>query len=184
MGQVGFVDGPYGSLQLPADPTVGMLMIAGGIGISPIMSMLRTLRDRHHGAPVVLLYAADRIDDLAYGAELDDLARHLPLEVVRVLRDPPTEWNGERGLVDAALINRSLTVDDADTWHVVLCGPPPMMDVAERAVRNRGVPLRRIHSERFDIGAAGAVGQRSIQVRRLVTGLSLVMLTAAVLFAW
>ena len=183
VGQVGFVDGPYGSLHLPDDRTAGILMIAGGIGISAIMSMLRTLRDRHHDAPVVVVYAADRIDDLAYGAELDDLTSHLPLEVVRVLRDPPAEWKGERGLVDTALLDRHLTSDDAATWHVVLCGPPPMMDVAERAVRDRGVPLHRIHSERFDIGAASAVGQRSIQVRRLVTSLSLVMLAAAALFA-
>lgn len=184
VGQVGFVDGPYGSLHLPTDPTAGILMIAGGIGISPIMSMLRTLRDRGHGAPVVVVYAADRIDGLAYGAELDDLAHHLSLEVVRVLRDPPAGWNGDRGLVDAALLDRYLTTENAMTWHVVLCGPPPMMDAAERAVRDRGVPLDRIHSERFDIGAAGAVGQRSIQVRRLVTVLGLVMLTAAALFAW
>jgi predicted ferric reductase len=184
VGQVGFVDGPYGSLHLPTDPTAGLLMVAGGIGITPIISMLRTLRDRHHDAPVVLVYAADRLDDLAYGAELDELARHLPLEVVRVLRDPPTEWNGEQGLVDASLLDRHLTSDRAATWHVMLCGPPPMMDVAERAVRDRGVPLDRIHSERFDIGAAGAVGLRSTQVRRLVTGLSLVMLGAAALFAW
>jgi predicted ferric reductase len=184
VGQVGFVDGPYGSLHLPPDPTAGILMVAGGIGISPVMSMLRTLRDRRHDAPVVVVYAADRIDDLAYDAELDALAHHLSLKVVRVLREPPTDWKGERGLVDAALLARYLTSDDAATWHVVLCGPPPMMDIAERVVRDRGVPLHRIHSERFDIGAAGAVGQRSIQVRRLVTGLSLVMLTAAALFAW
>lgn len=184
VGQVGYVDGPYGSLHLPTDPTAGILMVAGGIGISPIMSMLRTLRARRHDAPVVVVYAADRIDDLAYGTELDDLTEHLALKVVRVLRVPPTEWNGERGLVDTGLIDRHLTSDDAATWYVVLCGPPPMMDVVERAVRDRGVPLRRIHSERFDIGAAGAVGQRSVQVRRLVTGLSFVMLAAAALFAW
>ncbi len=184
VGQVGFVDGPYGSLRLPTDPTASILMIAGGIGISPIMSMLRTLRDRDHDARVVLVYAADRIEDLAFGAELDDLARHLPLVIVRVLREPPSEWGGERGLVDAALLHRHLAPDVAATWHVVLCGPAPMMDVAERTLRDTGVPLDRIHSERFDIGAAGAVGQRSIQVRRLVTGLSLVMLAAAALFAW
>ena len=182
-GQVGFVDGPYGSLHLPTDPTAGMLMIAGGIGISPIMSMLRTLRDRRHDAPVVVVYAADRVDDFAYDAELDELTQDLPLEVVRVVRDPPAAWNGERGLVDLTLLEKHLTSDDAANWHVMLCGPPPMMNVAERAVRNRGVPLHRIHSERFDLGAAGAVGQRSIEVRRLVTGLSLVMLAAAALFA-
>jgi len=184
VGQVGFVDGPYGSLHLPTDPSAGMMMIAGGIGITPVMSMLRTLRDRHHDAPVVVVYAADRVDDLAYGDELDDLARQLPLKVVRVLRDPPPEWTGEHGLVDAALLDRHLTPHDAATWHVVLCGPPPMMDAAERTVHDRGVAFDRIHSERFDIGAAGAVGQRSIQVRRLVTALSFVMLTAAALFAW
>jgi 3-phenylpropionate/trans-cinnamate dioxygenase ferredoxin reductase subunit len=184
VGQVGFVDGPYGSLRLPADPTAGILMVAGGIGISPIMSMLRTLRDRGHDAPVVLVHAADQIDDLAYDAELEDLAHHLELEVVRVLRHPPDDWHGDRGLVDDALLGRHLTSDAAATWHVVLCGPPPMMDVAERAVRDRGVPLNRIHSERFDIGAAGAVGQRSIHVRRLVTGLGVVMLAGAALFAW
>jgi predicted ferric reductase len=184
VGQVGFVDGPYGSLQLPTDPRAGILMVAGGIGISPIMSMLRTLHDRRHAAPVVLVYAADRVDDLAYDAELDEIAGQLRLEVVRVLRDPPAEWNGVHGLVDAALLDRHLTPQDAASWHVLLCGPPPMMDVAERAVRDRGVPLHRIHSERFDIGAAGAVGERGIQVRRLVTGLSFVMLAAAALFAW
>jgi predicted ferric reductase len=184
VGQIGFVDGPYGSLQLPPDPHAGMLMIAGGIGISPVMSMLRTLRDRRHDAPLVVLYAADRVDDLAYDDELDDLARHLSLEVVRVLRHPPPGWEGEHGVVDAALVARFLTPDAAATWHVVLCGPPPMMDTAERALRDRGVPLHRIHSERFDIGAAGAVGRRSVQVRRLVTALSFVMLTAAALFAW
>lgn len=183
VGQIGFVDGPYGSLRLPADPTAGILMIAGGIGITPIISMLRTLRDRRRDAPVVLVYAADQIGDLAFDAELEGLARHLPLDVVRVLRQPPDDWNGARGLVDDAVLDQYLTPDAAATWHVVLCGPPAMMDVAERAVRDRGVPLHRIHSERFDIGAAGAVGQRSIQVRRLVTGLSVVMLAAALLFA-
>jgi predicted ferric reductase len=184
LGQVGFVDGPYGSLHLPTDPTAGILMVAGGIGISPIMSMLRTLGDRGHDAPLVVVYAADRIEDLAYDTELADLARHLQLQLVRVLRYPPPDWDGERGFVDVALLDRYLPSDATATWHVVLCGPAPMMDVAERAVRGRGVPLHRIHSERFDIGAAGAVGQRSIQVRRLVAGLGLVMLAAAALFAW
>ncbi|MGY6501112.1 MAG: ferredoxin reductase family protein [Acidimicrobiales bacterium] len=183
IGQVGFVDGPYGSLHLPDDTDAGMLMIAGGIGISPVIGMLRTLGDRGHDAPVVLLYAADTVDDLAYDHELDVLTGRIPLTVVRVLLDPPADWEGERGLVDAALIDTYLSADDATSWHAVVCGPPPMMDAAERALRRRGMPLRRIHSERFDIGAAGAVGRRSIQVRRLVLALSGVMVTAAASFA-
>jgi ferredoxin-NADP reductase len=59
-----------------------------------------------------------------------------------------------------------------------------MMDAVERVVRDRGVPSRQIHSERFDIGAARAVGQRGAQVRRLVLALGTVMLGVAALFAW
>lgn len=183
VGQVAYVDGPYGSLHLPDDPTAGILMVGGGIGITPLLSMLRTLRDSGQRASVVLLYAADRVEDLVSDAELDDLEQELDLEVVRVLRDPPEDWRGRRGLIDADLIETYLSRDDASSWHVVLCGPPPMMNVIERAVRDRGVPSRQIHSERFDIGAARAVGQRGAQIRRLVLGLGTVMLGVAVLFA-
>jgi predicted ferric reductase len=184
IGQTAYVDGAYGSLRLPDDPDAALVLIAGGIGISPVISMLRTMRDRGHDGEAVVLYAADRAEDLAFDDELDDLARHLRLTVVRVLREPPPGWAGETGIVDAELIGRHLPEAEAADWHVVLCGPPPMMDAAERALLDRGASLEHIHSERFDIGAAGAVGRRAAQVRRMVTGLSLVMLAAAAVFAW
>lgn len=184
VGQTAYVDGPYGSLRLPDDPAADILMVAGGIGISPLLSMLRTLGDTGQRARVVLLYAADRVDDLVCDAELDELEQELDLEVVRVLREPPANWQGREGVIDADLIETYLSTDDASKWQVVLCGPPPMMDVVEPAVRDNGVPLRQIHSERFDIGAARAVGQRGAQIRRLVLALGTVMLGAAALFAW
>jgi len=184
VGQTAYIDGPYGSLHLPEEPDARILMVAGGIGISPLLSMLRTLRDTGQRARVVLLYAADRAEDLVYDAELDDLEQTLDLDVVRVLREPNENWGGRRGIVDADLIASHLSTDIASRWHVVLCGPPTMMDAVERAVREQGVPPRRIHSERFDIGAARAVGGRGAQVRRLVLGLGAVMLGVAALFAW
>lgn len=184
VGQTAYVDGPYGSLRLPTAPVAGMVMIAGGIGISPVMSMLRTMRDRGDVTPVVLIYAANRHEDLLFSDELDDLARLDHVEVVRVLLEPPVGWTEEQGLVGADVIERHLPTDAGAGWHAVICGPPVMMDVAERALRERGLPLSRIHSERFDIGAAGAVGERSVQVRRLVIALGAVMVSAAVIFAW
>lgn len=183
VGQTAYIDGPYGSLHLPDGPSP-ILMVGGGIGISPLLSMLRTLRDTDQGGRVVLIYAADRVEDLVHDAELHDLERTLDLEVIRVLRVPPASWGGRQGFVDAPLIETVLATEDPPNWRVVLCGPPPMMDAVERAVRDRGVPLRQIHSERFDIGAAHAVGQRGAQIRRLVLALGAVMLGAAALFAW
>ncbi len=181
-GQTAWVDGAYGSMHLPPDDS-GLLLVAGGIGVTPILSMLRTVRDEGRRVPIVFIYAADRIDELAYTAELDALAQELDLTVVRVLADPPPDWNGEVGFVTDDLIANHLSTEAAKQWHAVTCGPPPMMEVVERALLAEGMPLGRIHSERFDIGAAGAVGRRQAQVRRLVIGLSAVMVAASALFA-
>jgi predicted ferric reductase len=181
-GQTAYVDGPYGAMHLP-DRDVGLMLVAGGIGISPILSMLRTLRDERHTAPVVLVYAADRKEELAYDAEIAEIAKELDLEVVRVLAHPPADWDGHAGFVTDDLIGRHLPPGATEGWHFVTCGPPPMMEVAEQSLLDRGVPLRRIHSERFDIGAAEAVGRRDVQVRRLVIALGTVMVAAAVAFA-
>ena len=183
VGQVAFVDGPYGAMQLPADRDAGLMLIAGGIGISPVMSMLRTLRDERHEAPIVLIYAADKQGELAYESELNELAAELDLVVVPVLAEPPRRWEGEVGLVTDELIGCHLP-EDASGWSFVTCGPPKMMEVAEQALLARGVPLGRIHSERFNIGAAGAVGRRHAMVRGLVIALGVIMVGAAALFAW
>lgn len=185
VGQTAYLDGPYGSMQLP-DTTSPLLLVAGGIGISPILSMLRTMGDRHL-APgerrVVLLYAADSADELVHGDELDELGRRLGVEVVRVVRDPDPSGAAGHGVIDTELIHAHLPAEDASRWHVVICGPPAMMDVAERTVRRRGVPAGQVHSERFDIGAAAAVGERGTQVRKLVLALGALMVAAAVVFA-
>jgi predicted ferric reductase len=181
-GQRAFVDGPYGSLRLPTG-AAGLLLIAGGIGIAPIMSMLRTLRDDHADLPVVVLYAARRVEDLAYRDELDEIAAALRATIVPIVDDPPPGWDGEQGPLAADLLVRHLPGGVADGWHAVVCGPPALMEQAETTLVDAGVPLSRIHSERFDIGAAGAVGRRSLQVRRLVLALSAVMLAAAAAFA-
>jgi predicted ferric reductase len=184
VGQRGYVDGPYGSMHLPADRSSPLLLVAGGVGIAPVMSMLRTLRDEAHRAPVVLVYAVGLEEDLAFGGELDQMAATIDLTVVRLVADPSPGWAGEVGFVDAALLRRLLDGPTIGRWHAVVCGPTRMMEVVEDALVDLGLPLDRIQSERFDIGAAGAVGRRSVQVRRLVLGLGALLLAAAAVFAW
>jgi len=185
IGARAYVDGPYGALTLPEDPTAGLMLVAGGIGITPIMSMLRTLHDEGHRGPVVLICANGRHEDIAFSAELGRLAAGdgFDLRVVHVLAQPPAGWRGETGFVTTELIARHLPEQAPDRWHYVLCGPPPMMESVERSLLDMGIPLSRIGSERFDIGAAGAIGPRHTQVRRLVLALAAVMVVAAALFA-
>jgi len=182
VGSRAFVQGPHGSLQLPDDGARGVVLVAGGIGITPVLSILRTLRDRCDERPVVLVYANRTIGEAAYRDELRRLADGLDLTVVEVIDEPPPDWHGEQGPIDRPMLERVLPADPAQ-WHHVICGPSAMMELVERTIEDLGVPLDRIESERFDIGAAGAIGRRATDIRRTVLGLGALMVAAAALFA-
>ena len=162
------------------------MLIGGGIGITPIMSMLRTLRDKaDRQFPLVLIYAANRPEDLAFTAEIDEMAssHDLNLDIVYVLADPDDGWTQETGFVTSDLIQRHLPEADLKNWRYVICGPPPMMEATEAALLSMGVPIGRIESERFDIESSASVGPRQRAVRRAVLALAVVMVVAAAIFA-
>ena len=88
--------------------------------------------------------------DIIFRNEIESLAHTLSLRVVHVLLEPPAGWQGETGFVDEALLDRVLPPDAADIDYFV-CGPPPMMNLVEPALRARGVTADRLHSERFEL---------------------------------
>ncbi|MCC5951873.1 MAG: ferredoxin reductase family protein [Acidimicrobiia bacterium] len=191
-GTEAVIDGPYGGLVLEPGGTGGLVAIAGGIGITPVISMLRTLADDASTQPVLVIYANNRIEDITFADELAALpAQGLPnLRVVHVLADPPPEWSGRRGLVTSEVVAEELAAAAAEartadtrSWQHVLCGPPPLMEAAESSLLELGVPLDRIHSERFDIGASAATGRRHQLVRRVVVGVGGTAALASLAFA-
>jgi predicted ferric reductase len=150
VGRRAYLEGPYGAFSVDRYPAPGYVFIAGGVGITPFVSMLRTLEDRGDRRHHRLLYASGRITSLIFKDELDRMSAggRLDLEVVYVLGDPPEGWEGESGRVDEELLRRR-AVDELPEHVYFLCGPDPMMDAAEDALVGAGVPLERIHSERF-----------------------------------
>jgi predicted ferric reductase len=172
-GATAFVDGPYGGLTLDTRRSAGLFAVCGGIGISPVIAMVRTLAARAERVPAVVVYANNRREEAAYADELDSLAAEMgdDLQVVHVLADPPEGWTGEQGLVTPELLGRLLPDSGSAQWQYVVCGPPPMMEAVEQALLDLDIPLGRIDSERFDIGAAAATGRRHTNVRRLVVAL-------------
>ena len=96
MGRRVYLDGPYGAFTIghPADMHV---LIAGGIGVTPMMSMIRTLADRGDKRPVILLYASKDWESITFREDLETLKARLNLTIIHVLQNPPTEWTGERG---------------------------------------------------------------------------------------
>jgi len=146
-GQRVYIDGPYGAFTIgnPADMHV---LIAGGVGITPMTSMIRTLADRGDPRPVILLYGSKDWESITFREELETLKARLNLTVVHVLADPPPGWTGERGFITAEVFKRHLPPPYADHEYFI-CGPNVMMDAIEAALGQMKVPISKYHSERY-----------------------------------
>jgi predicted ferric reductase len=147
VGQRVYLDGPYGAFTIgnPADMHV---LIGGGIGVTPMMSMIRTLADRRDRRPVILLYGNRDWESITFREELETLQARLNLTIVHVLAIPPAGWTGEQGFITAEMFKRHLPPPYADHEYFI-CGPDVMMDAIEKALGELDVPLSKYHSERY-----------------------------------
>jgi predicted ferric reductase len=150
VGAAAYLDGPFGSMSFDAFPDAdGFVFVAGGIGVAPFLSMLRTLADRGDRRPHLLVFGTSEWERTPFREALTELQQRLDLRVVHVLERPPAGWSGERGLVTEGLLDRWLPRSGRHGHFV--CGPGPMMDQVERSLARLGVPLADLHAERFDL---------------------------------
>jgi predicted ferric reductase len=144
------LDGPHGAFSIDRYPAPGYVMVAGGIGITPILSCLRTMAARGDRRPVLLFNAQKSWERATYREALEELAGQLDLQIVHVFEEAHEGWEGEQCLIDDAMLERRLPTEGI-VRDYLLCGPPPLMRAVRDALRRRGVPETRIHSERFDL---------------------------------
>lgn len=150
-GDLAARQGPFGRFSCALHPDEkDLVFIAGGIGITPFMSMLRWMRDTGTGARVTLVWGNRKERDLVFRDELDAITRSgsPSLSIVHVLSESDATWTGEKGYVDEEKIGR-LVGNDLSGKTFYLCGPPTMMKKLTATLRKVGVPKRRIRSERF-----------------------------------
>lgn len=149
-GETAYFDAPYGafSCDLLAQAR-GYVFIAGGIGIAPMLSQLRTLADRGDRRQHFLFYGSRSWERVALREEVETLRKRLDLKVVHVLHEPDAGWQGERGLITQDLLARHLP-PSLDGYAILLCGPTPMTRSVEAALAGLGVRASNVHSEIFD----------------------------------
>ncbi|MDY6774209.1 MAG: FAD-binding oxidoreductase [Candidatus Nanohaloarchaea archaeon] len=145
-GETADVEGPYGSFT--TDGTEGpYTFIAGGIGITPLMSMIRTMHGSGGAEQIRLIYGNRTRDDIVFRDELSEIEENSDwLEVEHVLSEEDAE-GFRHGYVDRELLEE-LVLEDSE---IFLCGPPPMMESVRSDLEEMGVDPARIHFERFSL---------------------------------
>ncbi len=150
------VDEPTGNFTVDTDPSSArdIVLVAGGVGITPLISMAETVLRAEPGSRVVLLCGNRSEDEIIFAQRIARLAAEFaPRLVVRHALDAaPEEWTGLRGALDGSLVLQALEGRAADAYYV--CGPEPMMRSVCEALAASGVANDRIHTERFAYASA------------------------------
>ncbi|MFF8865644.1 ferric reductase-like transmembrane domain-containing protein [Streptomyces sp. NPDC015139] len=135
-----WAEGPYGSLTAERATGGRSLLIAAGVGVTPLRALFETLPGE-----VTLLYRARSAEDLALGGELEAIARWRGARVLYALNGP----RGERPPVTAESLRAA--IPGLPGHDVYVCGPPGFARDVYAALRAAGVPDRRIHHESFEL---------------------------------
>ncbi len=144
--------GPIGGYFVWDAPTHGgpLLLVAGGSGVVPMMSMLRHRSAAGATVPVRLLYSSRTYEDVIYRAELDRIAaRSDGMELFHTLtRSQPAGWTGYARRIDDAMLAEMSRPFGAKAL-VFICGPTALVEAAATALQAGGSPPDRIKTERF-----------------------------------
>ena len=143
-------DGPFGVFTIARHRSAKYLFLSGGSGITPVMSMTRTLYDLGSDADVVFVHSTRTPADIIFRRELETIASTVPtVRVVPVCeRDAPREpWSGLRGFLSVEMLH--LLAPDLEDRVVFCCGPAPYMAAVRRILGEAGFDMQNYHEESF-----------------------------------
>jgi ferredoxin-NADP reductase len=146
------IQGPYGLFLFGYD-TPKIAFLTGGIGVTPVRSMLRYLADtngagRPAGQELAVFYGSMTQDGIVYKDEFDEFERVIPgLRVIHVITNPTDDWKGYGGFITADIVRAELAEPAVWTYYVV--GPPPMITAMDKVMQQLEIPRDQIVVESF-----------------------------------
>ena len=141
------IDAPYGQFTFEGEhPKIGLL--AGGIGITPLVSICKYCTDTHLNTKITLLYGCRTQNDFAFKKELEAMQEQNPnLKIVFTVNEATDNWNGAVGVINMDMVKKE--IPDYKETMFYTCGPPPMVEVMEKLVESLGLPKTQLKREYF-----------------------------------
>ena len=150
LNSLAYVDGPYGSFTLNETNTSGKIfLIAGGVGITPMVSLLKFLSDKKTLSSVTLIYAAKDDQQIIFLDELERISKTIKLQIVYILEEPSNKIAFQKGLISKELIQQYLNQKDNTVFYV--CGPPKMNKAVIQILKSLKIKDKNICFENFDL---------------------------------
>lgn len=139
--------GPYGNFIFKGEHKK-IAMLSGGIGITPLLSIIRYCTDRALENEIILFYSNRQEDDIPFRDELDRLmARNRRLTVVHTLTRPGAAWKGRAGRINAQMIREQ--IPNPGEWVYYSSGPAKMVEAMISLLKEMNIADERVKKEYF-----------------------------------
>lgn len=140
--------GPVGAFAFTGVEADSIVLVSGGVGITPMMSIARYLTARSWPGDIYFIYVCRAEGDLIFAEPLASLERQNPkFHLIVTMSSPGPGWKGPRGRLNKELLTAA--VPNLASRRVHVCGPMPMMDAAKSMLAELGVPAENMKSEQF-----------------------------------
>jgi ferredoxin-NADP reductase len=152
---------PAGRFTFTGEGASDIALLAAGVGITPLMSILRYLTDRNWGGHIYLLYSSKTARDIIFREEIEALRSRFPnLHLTLTLtRADSAIWNGPTGRINEALLKSA--IPSLTTIPFYLCGPAQMLAETRALLRELGVAESHIHTESFGVAPAAPINEQA-----------------------
>ncbi len=141
------INAPFGDFTFKGEyDRIGML--SGGIGITPLRSMIRYCTDKKFKTDIVLLYSNRSENDIAFKNEFEEMRKqNKNLRVINTITQPGSDWKGLTGRINKEMVQKE--IPDYMERFFYICGPPKMVDAMMGVLKEMNVPDEQIKQEYF-----------------------------------
>ncbi len=168
-GRIIGLDGPYGEFTLATHEADAVLLIGGGVGIAPVLGLLRDMVARGDTRPVRLAYAVGQPDNFACLDELRAAVDVLDLKLWLLSEDGPFKGDIREGRLTQERLHDMLDGLSPARTKALICGPGPMVVAVSDTLLDLGMPMQNVVYERFDYAGGARSRQDRARTRNILS---------------